>query len=246
MTMTETSLAIDTAASNRSTVDFRVRVAQEKRTRMRARLLSAILDIYLPHERGGAAVIDDVVAKAGVSRGTFYKYFDSLDEAVTALGQEMAAEMLRAFETMFGSNANPAIAAAAGTLLTLTRAAMEPRWAAFTSRVDFVAYFSQRNPMLDIVTHSLLRAKTAGLLHFTAIEVAADFVIGVTLEGVRRAAHGQPCTRAYITELACMNMLGLGMDTNVATQAIDEIWRELNEHAPQLSWWRAEVIEGAV
>ncbi|MDB6061261.1 MAG: TetR/AcrR family transcriptional regulator [Verrucomicrobiaceae bacterium] len=240
--MTETTALDHLNTDDAVAPDFRVRVAQEKRTRMRARLLSAILDIYLPNERGGAAVIDDVVQKANVSRGTFYKYFDSLDEAVAALGQEMAAEMLLAFERLFSGNADPAIAAAAGTLLTLTRAAMEPRWAAFTARVDFVVYLSQRNPMFEIVTHSLLRAKDAGFLHFSSIEAAADFVIGVTLEGVRRAAHGHPCKRDYISEIAQMNMLGLGMAPTIAEQAVGNIWRELIEYAPNLSWWNEEAI----
>lgn len=239
--MTGPSLS-DIVADVPAMKNFRVRVAEEKRTRMRARLLSAILDIYMPDGRGGAAVIDDVVQQAGVSRGTFYKYFDSLEEAVTELGQEMANEMLLTFERMFGSDPSPAIAVTAGTQLTLMRAMMEPRWAAFTSRVDFVAYFSQRNPMSDIVTHSLQRARESKLLHFESLAAAADFVIGVTLEGVRRAAHAEMCTRSYITEITLMNMQGLGMDRTTAQQAIEEVWQRLLEHASQIPWWNADAI----
>lgn len=38
-------------------------------------------------------MIDDVVRYAGVSRGTFYKYFDSFDQTVEQLGWQLAIEM---------------------------------------------------------------------------------------------------------------------------------------------------------
>src|SRR3546814_6029616 len=53
--------------------DFRIRVAADRRERMRARLLDAVLDLYQPGRGGAHLVIDDVIQTAGVSRGTFYK-----------------------------------------------------------------------------------------------------------------------------------------------------------------------------
>ena len=38
-------------------------------------------------------MIDDVVRAAGVSRGAFYWYFDTLDEAIETLGRRMADEI---------------------------------------------------------------------------------------------------------------------------------------------------------
>src|SRR3546814_4224834 len=53
--------------------DFRIRVAADRRERMRARLLDAVLDLYQPGRGGAHLVIDDVIQTAGVSRGTFYR-----------------------------------------------------------------------------------------------------------------------------------------------------------------------------
>src|SRR3546814_12397923 len=79
--------------------DFRIRVAADRRERMRARLLDAVLDLYQPGRGGAHLVIDDVIQAAGVSRGTFYKYFDSLEEAVDELGERMAAGTIAAFRS---------------------------------------------------------------------------------------------------------------------------------------------------
>lgn len=79
-----------------SHVDHRPRVAAERRSRMRARLLESAL--VLAAAKGPEVIsIDDVIALAEVSRGTFYKYFD----APSSLMQELAAEVSRAvIETM--------------------------------------------------------------------------------------------------------------------------------------------------
>lgn len=74
-----------------STPDHRPRVAAERRERMRARLLDSAF--FLAAQKGPAAVsIDDVIAAAGVSRGTFYKYFD----APGSLMQELALAVSQA------------------------------------------------------------------------------------------------------------------------------------------------------
>lgn len=74
-----------------SKLDHRPQVAAQRRERMRARLLDSAF--VLAAAKGPAAVsIDDVTAAAGVSRGTFYKYFD----APGSLMQELALEVSRA------------------------------------------------------------------------------------------------------------------------------------------------------
>src|SRR3546814_15965266 len=71
--------------------DFRIRVAADRRERMRARLLDAVLDLYQPGRGGAHLVIDDVIQTAGVWCGTFYKYFESADNDVVGVGELMEA-----------------------------------------------------------------------------------------------------------------------------------------------------------
>src|SRR3546814_12378538 len=89
---------------------------------MRARLLDAVLDLYQPGRGGAHLVIDDVIQTAGVSRGTFYKYFESLEEAVDELGERMAAGTIADFRRLFDNEPNAAARAVGGAAMAMVRA----------------------------------------------------------------------------------------------------------------------------
>ena len=74
--------------------DHRVRVAEQKRERMRERLIDATQVAYLACEPGRHPVVDDVIRIAAVSRGSFYKHFTAIDELFAEIGGRMAQEML--------------------------------------------------------------------------------------------------------------------------------------------------------
>ena len=60
---------------------------------MRARLLHAALEVVA--EKGSvAASIDDFVAHARVSRGTFYKYFPDVPSLVQAMAEAVSHELI--------------------------------------------------------------------------------------------------------------------------------------------------------
>ncbi|QUN32293.1 helix-turn-helix transcriptional regulator (plasmid) [Cupriavidus sp. KK10] len=62
--------------------------------RMRWRLLNSALKLVA--SKGHAAMsVDDVIREAGVSRGTFYKYFASPDVLIRELATEIASQIVR-------------------------------------------------------------------------------------------------------------------------------------------------------
>src|SRR5882762_2780577 len=103
-------------------VNFRTRNAQVKREKMLARLLSATMEVCGNTNRRGTAVIDDVVRAAGVSRGAFYWYFDTLDEAIETLGRRMADEIGAETSGLFRTVPNPVLRAALGGQVMMCRA----------------------------------------------------------------------------------------------------------------------------
>lgn len=220
-------------------LDFRTRVGAEKRARMRERLMQATFDAYAGSTPGTRPVIDDVIRVAGVSRGTFYKYFESLDEILPALGQRMASEMVSTYEQIFGQIADPAVRTAGGPLLTLSRAAMEPARVAFTSRVDFVQYFNHTDLHGMEVKTCLLQARAAGVLSFDSLDAAIDFSVGATLEGTRRILHAPGLDAAYAHQLTVLILRGLGMAPDAASQAVAQAWQVLASRSGELPWWRA-------
>lgn len=71
--------------------------APQERERIRADLLVAIQELI---QDGGLVTLSvpRVIARAGVSQGTFYNYFERLDEALDAVSDLLLAEHVRVLE----------------------------------------------------------------------------------------------------------------------------------------------------
>lgn len=206
---------------------------------MRERLIAATMDAYLFCDTGRQPVIDDVIRVAEVSRGTFYKYFDALDEVLAEIGTRMADEMLTSFSRIFGPGVDAAVRVAAGPLMALARAAMEPRHGAFISRVDFIDYLAGPDPRHHLVERSLIAGREAGVLRFDSMQAAVDVVIGLSVEGARRILRSRSLDEDYIREMATMVMLALGMPRRSAERAVTEAWKHLQQAADHLPWWQS-------
>ncbi len=201
---------------------------------MRARLVTAIMELWPQTQTGISVVIDDVVRAAAVSRGSFYKHFASLEEALDSIGRHLADEMTIGLMPVYDSLADPAHRVATGFQLFQWRAAFDPVWARFVSRTDHLFHDPEllANLMVD-----LENGRSAGFYAFDSVELAADFVIGATLGGIRRiAAHGTGACR--IAELTRLVLLGLGLDGSQAREVIASTHTHLTEQAPgRLAWW---------
>lgn len=223
----------DTAAG-----DHRARVAGQKRERMRERLIDATMAAYLGCEAGRHPVVDDVIRLAGVSRGSFYKHFDAVDEVFALIGRRMAQEMLASYGRLAAPLPGGAPRVAIGPLMALARAAMEPRHGAFIARVDFVDYLASDEPRTHLVALSLHSGRESGAMHFDSIDAAVDLLIGTSLEGARRILRTRRLDTAYIRELTAMVLRGLGVAPAPAAQAVAQAWQRLEDEAATLHWWQ--------
>ena len=87
--------------------DHRPRVAAERRARMRRKLVESALLVFA--EKGvDASVIEDVIAAAGVSRGTFYNYFRTNVELLVAAIQALGNEVVDLVESRVKAFPSPA------------------------------------------------------------------------------------------------------------------------------------------
>ncbi len=87
--------------------DHRPRVAAERRARMRRKLVESALLVFA--EKGvDASVIEDVIAAAGVSRGTFYNYFRTNAELLVAAIDELGNEVVDLVELRVKAMPSPA------------------------------------------------------------------------------------------------------------------------------------------
>jgi AcrR family transcriptional regulator len=117
--------------------DHRPRVAAERRERMRTRLLGSAM--HLVAAKGPVATsIDDIIAAAEVSRGTFYKYFPSPDALVRELAMEVAKDLVYLADPVVREREDPAERVACGMRLVARLALHHPAAAGFLVLLDFV------------------------------------------------------------------------------------------------------------
>lgn len=214
--------------------DVRVGIARRKRERMRERLLSATLNVFL-NDTAGSAIAEDVIKAANVSRGTFYKYFHSVDEAANVLGQRLADDAVRELLRASLETREPLERAALGAQMLMARGAVQPGWGSFVTRSD---HLSQDSAYAAAVRRTTIDARKKGDFFFNSTRAAVDFQIGAVMEGIRRLVAGQSHPRAYMCEVAAMTLKGLGADHDRAEAASAQASRDLAIIGPEhLSWW---------
>jgi AcrR family transcriptional regulator len=89
-----------------------------KRDRTRSALLVAVQEVLLESAPASLSV-PRIIARAGVSQGTFYNYFDSLEQAVDGVALLVLVEHARLVDAVTHDIEDPAIVVAHSTRLTL-------------------------------------------------------------------------------------------------------------------------------
>src|SRR5258708_25153928 len=204
---------------------------------MRERLLSATLSLYLNRRERGPAIAEDVIKAAGVSRGPFYKYFNSVDEAVSAVGQRLADQAVRELiAAVLDKKVGPLAGAALGAQMLMCRAVLQPGWGDFVSRSD---HLSKDSAYVAAVRRATLAGRAVGGFKFQSAEAAVDFQIGAVMGAMRRLVAGQSRPREYICEVAAITLKGLGADHSRSEAAAAQASHDLSLLGPRhLPWWR--------
>lgn len=219
--------------------DHRVRVARAKREKMRAHLLNAVKEIH-SGERGGQrggkpVVIDDVIRHAQVSRGTFYQYFNSLEEAVAEYGAILTVEMTEAIFGIYDAVTDPAERVATGFQTFLLRSLMDPHWGAFLTHIGVLA---GDNLMITNIRADIAHGAAAGVFDVPSLDGAVDMLVGTKIEAVRRIVRGEGGV-PYIHDMAALLLRAFGVSGTEARAKIDDAYRNLRARGPEmLAWWR--------
>ena len=190
--------------------DHRPRVAAERRERMRKRLIESALIVFA--QKGvGASVIPEVVAAAEVSQGSFYNYFRTNDDLLTAVSEELSNEMLQLIESVVGGIADPGVrvATALRCYLQLARGCrMVARFLAGAGmRVG-----GEHSMVYDVLPPDLEEGAKLGQFDPAALTVAVDIIKGAVLVAMHRMAQGR-IAKAYPEQMVQAMLRSLGVST---------------------------------
>ncbi len=229
--------------STETEVDHRVRVAKMRRERMGARLLQAVMECYARHVLSGPPTVDEVIARAGVSRATFYKYFNSVDEAIETRAGELVDEMIDSLKEVVGSEMRPLLQFTVSVHLFLLRSVLDPTWAAFVGRSDLLR---TDGVLFAGLTAHLAGSLTGGEAIFMDEDAARTLAIGTMREAIRSIAQTSAPRRAFVDEVTTMILIGLGVERGAARTLVSDATIFIRGAAPdRLTWWRDPWTAGA-
>lgn len=193
--------------------DHRPRVAAERRERMRMRLLATAVRIGA--EKGPAALtIDDIVVGAEVARGSFYKYFPSIDALLTEVATQIANEIIRLAEPVVQQLEDPAERVACGIRLVSRAAVERPAVAAFLVRLGWP---DVRGPdmLLDFVRRDLAAGIRQRRFVRMPITLALNITAGAVL-GASRCMLYEDCEKDFAEQTAAAALRALGLPADEA------------------------------
>ncbi len=181
--------------------DHRTRVGRERSARTETRILEAALRVFA--EMGpDAPKIDDFVQAAGLSRGTFYNYFESVEELLAATSEWTTRENIESIEKAIERIEGPALRFGVGLRLFFTRAQADPVWCAFVGRVWKVGGF-------ELPARELEEGLRLGIFRAPTSEAARDLISGGIREALLQIGGGRTPAEygAQMTEM-CLQALG--------------------------------------
>jgi AcrR family transcriptional regulator len=190
-----------TAQTTRRRGDHRTRVGRERSARTETRILEAALGVFA--DMGpDAPKIDDFVLAAGISRGTFYNYFESVEELLAATSEWTTRELIETIERALEGIEGPALRFGVGLRLFFAKAKADPVWCRFVARVWKVGG-------VELPARDLEGGLRLGVFRAPSSEVARDLLFGGIRQALVRIGGGRAHASygAQMTEL-CLQALG--------------------------------------
>jgi len=200
-------------------IDHRPRVAAERRKRMRRKLLESALLVFA--EKGAeASIIEDVIAAAGVSRGTFYNYFDANADLLVAAIEELGNDVVDTIEARVAVWPSPAARLVTGLRLYIDAARRFPLFARFLAKVGPQA-IGPDSRVYKYIPHHIAEAIASGEFVAMPAPVALDMIVAAGLIAVARISTGA-ADPDYLRALMLALTRSLGLDPAKAEAVVAE------------------------
>ncbi|WP_019450644.1 TetR/AcrR family transcriptional regulator [Cupriavidus sp. BIS7] len=192
--------------------DHRQRVAAKRRQRMRSLLLNSALSLLVGNGAASPS-IDDIISAAGVSRGTFYKYFPSSDAILRELVEKIAEQWVRVADPIVRGHDDPAERIARGIRLASILAMHQPAVAGILGRLGWAGY--QATNMLEFVRRDIEEGVRRKRFRRMPIALAFNIVAGAAMSAMHRMLETE-CREDFSELAAAVALRALGVEEAVA------------------------------
>lgn len=199
----------------------RALAGERKREKTRTALLEAAMRVIAargPH----AATIEQFTAEAGVSRGTFYNYFPTIDDLVLALMDSLVVGLDQQIVATMTEVEDPAERMAHCCIVFIQKGIDDPLWGWVYLKLDStsVAYVKQSRERFRI---EFERGAAAGRFAAPSLPAAYGLCAGSVRMAVRSILTGADrCCGGQIVQLI---LTGLGVAPAEAARICQARWR---------------------
>lgn len=180
---------------------------------MRSRLLGTALQLVA--ERGPAALsIDDVIAGAEVSRGTFYKYFPSPEALVREVAFGLATDLVQLADPVVRLRDDPAERVACGIRLVSRLALHHPAAAGFLAQLGWPDMEGD-DVLLAYVRRDVQEGIKRGRFREMPVSLALNMVMGAVM-GAIHCMLRPACAADFAEMSAAAALRALGLPARTA------------------------------
>lgn len=173
--------------------------------------------------------VDDIVARAGVAKGTFYNHFSDKRDIAHHLALTIRREVRDRIGVVKRRSADPAMHLAIAQTLFMDLAARSPHRAHILATM-LAGVTDTGVSMNERVRMTLVTGRKTGRFAFGSIDGALVYVVGIVLAGMQRILEkrGSAPPRALVAELIAQTLIGLGLARSeaprIAALAVSEFF----------------------
>lgn len=183
--------------------DHRTLVARTRRERTRTKIIAAAAQVFAS-KGADAPIIDDFVQAAGIARGTFYYYFNTVEALLDATVAWSSDEVVNAIDAEISHYDSAAQRLAMACRMYLKFAATDAAWCAFMARLPHVGPFTHKR-----LKHDLQLGMQDGTFALPDIEAGFDLVAGTMFRTLTRLVD-RPRKKVNCDHAIIVILQGLG------------------------------------
>jgi AcrR family transcriptional regulator len=207
--------------------DHRVRVAATRREEMQNSLMFSAL--VLASDKSIHEIdVDDIIQQAEVSRGSFYKYFPSVQALVPALASQLAHELTAELDAITHQIPSTATRLVLSAKLTMRRLVKAKVLGNFLIQLPWPNQNAEFNVFKNISSDIELGIKE-GLFTKMPASVGCNLFVGSLIGGIH-VMLGKSSSASYENKVLYPALIGLGLASTTA----DELLKALVPALPKL------------
>lgn len=210
----------------RVNLEARAAAAESRRAQTRARLIEAAMTV-IADKGPEAASIEDFVAAAGVSRGTFYNYFPAFEDLLHALNTEISEALDRALQPVRNRIDDPAVLLATVTHRILAAYTLDPVRGWLALKIESTSI--PRQAVFEARFDAIYKAAVAsGRFRDCDVAAARNLAFGAFRMGQRDLVMGA-VGPDHAVDLVSLILIAFGLTPSESTKISREAFSEAKE-----------------